>query len=269
MTKCETRGVERIKERWNSHANTFDEWYKTFTGAVENFVDWELLKTHLPQNKNAKILDAAGGTGRVTLPLAKLGYSLTLCDLSPRMLDVARQKLRREGLLEKIEVLECDIRDLRFADESFDFVLCWDGFTEDTEGLAIKELARVTKAGGRISVFLNNKWATAINSFCENPASVLTLIKSSPSYFEDDEGKRRVVSMEEIGTLFDAIRIRVIDIYAVCGWLNVLRIPETVAKSRNWDEEFFQQTTEMVLKLSKEPSVRGMSRHLVLYGEKY
>jgi len=41
-----------------------------------------------------------------------------------------------------------------------------------------------------------------------------------------------------------------------------------ILESGNWDEKFFSQVTEMVLRLSKEPSVKGMSRHLVLYGEK-
>jgi len=93
-------------------------------------------------------LDAAGGTGRITLPLAKMGYSVTLCDISPGMLNVAKQKLLREGVLDKVEILECDVHKLRFADESFDFVLCWDGMIETA-----KELVRVTKKGGKISFF--------------------------------------------------------------------------------------------------------------------
>ncbi|MCK4384744.1 MAG: class I SAM-dependent methyltransferase [candidate division Zixibacteria bacterium] len=246
---------------WNP--DTYDEWYKTFQGAVENYVDWELLKKHLPKNKNAKTLDAAGGTGRITLPLAKMGYSLTLCDISSEMLDVAKQKMIKGGVSDKVKILECDVRSLRFADESFDFVLCWDGAFEAT-----KELIRVTKKGGRISIFLHSKWESAVNNFYKNPDSTLTLIESSPSYLEDEEGKHRVVSTEEARELFEAEGIRVIDIYAVCGWTDVLRIPEKVRKSRDWDEKFFKQTTQMALKLSKEPSVKGMTRHLVVYGEK-
>ncbi len=80
--------------------------------------------------------------------------------------------------------------------------------------------------------------------------------------------RHRVVSEEEGRKLFEATGIKVLAIYAVCGWMDVLRIPEKVLNSRNWDEEFYKQTTEMVLKLSKELCVKGMSRHLVLYGEK-
>lgn len=247
----------------NNHADTYDEWYKTFEGAVENYADWELLKKYLPKNKNAKILDAAGGTGRITLPLAKMGYSVTLCDISPAMLAVAKQKMLREGVIDKVKILECDIRKLYFADESFDFVLCWDGALE-----ARKELIRVTKKGGRISIFLVNRCRGAIDLFPEDSTSALALIKSRSYYTYHHEEKHKVVSEEEARKLFEVEEIRVLDIYAVCGWMDVLRIPEKVLNSCNWDEEFFEQTTEMVLNLSKETSVKGMSRHLVLYGEK-
>jgi len=248
---------------WNNRADTYDEWYKTFRGAVDTHVDLALLKKYLPKNKNAKILDAAGGTGRITLPLAKMGYSVTLCDISPAMLAVAKQKMLREGVIDKVKILECDIHKLYFADKSFDFVLCWNGAVE-----AAKELIRVTKKGGRISIFLVNRCRGALDLFAEEPASALALIKSRTDYFYNHEEKHRAINEEEARKLFGAEGIKVLDIYAVCGWMDVLGIPEKVLNSRDWDQKFFRQTTEMILKLSKEPSVKGMSRHLVLYGEK-
>jgi len=263
MLEDKSEDVESIRKMSEEDAKRYDAWYETFTGAVEHYVDWELLKGHLPQNRDAKILDAAGGTGRITLPLAKMGYSVTLCDISPGMLNVARQKLLREGVLDKVEVLECDVCNLRFADESFDFVLCWDGMIE-----AAKELIRIIKRGGTISIFLMNRCRGAIDLFPEDPTSALTLIKSRSDYIYDDKEKHRAVSADEARKLFEAEGIRVIDIYAVCGWLDVLPIPEKVKESSNWDEKFFRLVTEIVLRLSKEPSAKGMSRHLVLYGER-
>jgi len=255
--------VKRSRESWSKSANTYEKWYTTFEGAVETFVDLALLRKYLPENKNAKILDAAGGTGRITLPLARMGYSVTLCDLSPGMLYVAKQKMLREGVCDKVKILECDIRNLNFPDEIFDFVLCWDGAIE-----AAKELIRVTKKGGRISVFLVNKWAAAVDGFYKDSDSTLALIESTPSYVEHHGVEYRAVSPEEARKFFAAEGIRVLDIYAVCGWTDVLGIPEKVLESRDWDEKNFEQTTEIVLKLSKETSVKGMSRHLVLYGDK-
>jgi ubiquinone/menaquinone biosynthesis C-methylase UbiE len=252
-----------MEKRWNEHAKSYDKWYETFQGAVENHVDWELLKGYLPQIRDAKILDAAGGTGRITLPLAKMGYSVTLCDISPAMLSVARQKLLREGLLDRVQISECDVHKLRSADECFDFVLCWDGMIE-----AAKELIRVTKKGGKLSIFLMNKYGAAIDKFPEDPDSALALLRSKPSYVYDEKEKRMAVTPEEAREFFEKERVKVIEIYAVCGMLDLLSIPEKVLESRKWDEKFFRQVTEMLLRLSKEPSIKGWSRHLVLYGER-
>ena len=264
MLEDGSRDVECMRSRWDERAQGYDEWYETFGGAVEHYVDWELLKGYLPKSRDAKILDAAGGTGRITLPLAKMGYSVTLCDISPRMLDVARQKLLREGVLDKVEILECDVRKLRFADESFDFVLCWDGMIE-----AARELIRVTKKeGGKISIFLMNRWGVAIGKFREDPDSALALLGSKSNYVYDDKEKHIAFGVEDARGLFEKEGIKVIEIYAVCGMLELLSIPEEVRESRIWDEEFFREVTEMLLRLSREPSVKGLSRHLVLYGER-
>ena len=78
----------------------------------------------------------------MTLRLAKLGYQTTLCDLSPEMLKVAEEKMKKNDIIDKVGFLECDINHLPHPDESFDFVLCWDGAFETR-----KELIRVTKKG--------------------------------------------------------------------------------------------------------------------------
>jgi ubiquinone/menaquinone biosynthesis C-methylase UbiE len=248
---------------WNKNADSYDKWYETFHGSVENYVDWELLKEYLPKDKSARILDAAGGTGRITLPLTKMGYSVTLCDISPGMLDVAKQKMLREGVLDRVKILECDIRNLDFDDESFDFVLCWNGAAE-----AAKELVRVTKKGGKISLYLVNRCRGAFDLFAEDPALALELIKSRSNYIKNHEEMYRVVSEPEGRKLLEAEGIKVLGVYAVCGWMDVLHIQKKVQNSHDWDEQFFVQTTKMMLRLSGESSVKGMSRHLVLYGEK-
>ncbi|MFZ2055541.1 MAG: class I SAM-dependent methyltransferase [Candidatus Aminicenantales bacterium] len=258
-----SRDIERIRKMWNERAKRYDEWYETFEGAIEHHVDWELLKEQIPQNRDGRILDAAGGTGRITLPLAKMGYSVTLCDISPGMLNAARLKLLRAGVLNKVEIYECDVRKLHFADGSFDFVLCWDGKIE-----AAKELIRVTKKGGKISMFLMNKYGAATSRFRRDPDSALALLRSKSSYIYDEEERYAVVSLKEAGEIFEIQGMKVIEIYAVCGMLELLSIPKNVRKSRIWDKKSFKQVTEMLLKLSKEPSVKGLSKHLVLYGER-
>ncbi len=265
MNQYNLKQIDKAKRKWNNRAETYDEFYKSFRGAVENYIDWEILKKYLPKNKNIKILDAAGGTGRITLPLAKMGYSITLCDISSEMLNVAEQKMLKEGVIDKIKILECNVCNLHFVDESFDFVLCWDGMADE---LVIKELIRVTKKGGIVSIYLNNKWAIAINKFYEKPNYSLALIESHPNYLEEQKRKHKAFSPEEAKNLFETEGIRVLDIYGVCHWTRILNIPEEIQEAQKWDNDFFNQTTNIVLKLSTESSVKGMSRHLVVYGKK-
>ena len=52
MSGDKLKEAQRIKKTQNNRAVTYDEWYKSFEGAVENYVDWELLKQYLPKNKN-------------------------------------------------------------------------------------------------------------------------------------------------------------------------------------------------------------------------
>ena len=261
MSQDNSRDIEALREKWDGRANGYDEYYERFKGAVEHCVDWELLKKHLPPNREARMLDAAGGTGRITLPLAKMGYSVTLCDISPRMLEVARQKLLREGFLDRVQISQCDIRELPYPDESFDCALCWNGMLE-----AASELIRVTKKGGTVSMILVNRCRGAIDLFAEDPVSALELVGSRSDYIYYGGERYRAVSPDEARRLFEAEGIRVLGTYAACGWMNVLAVPKEIQESRDWDKEFFAQATEMSLRLAEEACVQGMSQHLVVYG---
>ena len=255
---------ESIIQRWDELAQTFDEEAEEFAAAVTHYVDWELLKGHLPQNREARILDTAGGTGRVALPLAKLGYSVTLCDISLGMLSVAKQKLVREGVLNKVEICQCDAHNLHFRDECFDFSLCWFGAIDVT-----KELVRVTKRGGKISMYLQNICQAAISLFPEHPDDALTLLKS-PSKFHGT-GKYpsdRAIRIEDAAQLFESEGIRVLNIYDTAGGLVRHLLSKEVQESTQWDDGFFRRATEMVLRLNQEPSIKGMSKSIMIYGEK-
>lgn len=87
------------------------------------------------------LLDAGGGTGRVSAQLEHLVDKLVITDSSVGMLAQARQK--------KLLVYQSQAEKLPFANESFERVLVVDAlhhFANQKE--AIAELARVLKRGG-------------------------------------------------------------------------------------------------------------------------
>ncbi len=58
------------------------------------------------------ILEVMCGSGRLLEPLARAGYRLTGVDISARMIAAARERLVAAGLLDQVELLEGDVRDV-------------------------------------------------------------------------------------------------------------------------------------------------------------
>lgn len=75
-----------------------------------------------------RILDAGGGQGQFSLPLAQAGHQLVICDISQEMLKTAEEVVQRESLQDRVSLLQCAIQDLPAhlpdSHEGFDLVLC-------------------------------------------------------------------------------------------------------------------------------------------------
>jgi S-adenosylmethionine-dependent methyltransferase len=110
------------------------------------------LREHLPPQ--GRILDLGGATGHYTIWLAQQGYQVVLADLSPNLLEIARDKIAQAGVQAQVEqIVTCDACDLaRFPDCAFDAVLCLGPFYHLTDPAdrerAACELVRVLKPGG-------------------------------------------------------------------------------------------------------------------------
>jgi S-adenosylmethionine-dependent methyltransferase len=82
----------------------------------------------LTENKPLRILDAGGGQGQFSLPLAACGHELSLCDISAEMLALASEKASALGL-NKIEFVHGSIQELASRVQygelaPYDLVLC-------------------------------------------------------------------------------------------------------------------------------------------------
>lgn len=94
------------------------------------------------------VLEVAIGTGR-NLPHYPQGVRITGIELSPPMLNIARQRATDLGI--DAELSEGDAEALPFADNRFDTVVCALSLcTIPNSTKAIAEMARVLKPGGRL-----------------------------------------------------------------------------------------------------------------------
>ncbi|MBN1316469.1 MAG: class I SAM-dependent methyltransferase [Anaerolineales bacterium] len=133
---------EREKQWWDAKAPIEDKDRRD--EAVNRALRWRELERRLDNVRT--ILEVGGGAGAFSIPLARQGFVVTHLDLSPAMLEKARQKA--EGLA-NISFVEGNAVDLsQFADCSFDLVLNMDGavsFCGAEAARAISESCRVTK----------------------------------------------------------------------------------------------------------------------------
>ena len=259
-----------VKRMFDEMSRSYDNLEKTLEGRLSRELEWEkLLKIHLNKDRHTKILDAGGGTGRLTLPLAKLGYQVTLCDLSPGMLAIARDKLKEEGLSDKVEIKEADLTSLPFHDEVFDLVVCLHGaFCMADSQIAVKELTRVMRSGAMIIVDTLSRYWAVTHELNTNLKLAYELAKSERNHAYHAFGDwQRVFSPEEFKGLFERNNIKVINLYGSFYQLLEL-LPDESLQEQEWNDDFLSQLVEIMMYLRNNPSVIGMARELILVGEK-
>ncbi|MHC4714778.1 MAG: SAM-dependent methyltransferase [Planctomycetota bacterium] len=146
------------------------EWFETFfTGlygevlasqfdADESLRQARLVKRLLRLKKGARILDIPCGMGRLTLPLARMGFEMTGLDLTERFIRRARRGAKRAGV--EIRYVRRDMRDIDY-DGEFDAVVNW--FTSfryfgDEEDLAfLGQMLKALRPQGRLVLETMNK----------------------------------------------------------------------------------------------------------------
>ena len=85
-----------VEDRWEALAGPFvDGAYATVKGQVRTYVLHQQLLRHLPPPPGS-VLDVGGGAGHQSLPLARLGYDVTVLDPSTAMLAKAEERVAQE-----------------------------------------------------------------------------------------------------------------------------------------------------------------------------
>jgi SAM-dependent methyltransferase len=109
--------------------------------AIEQPALWSLLDPVPP----GRALDAACGTGRHAARLVALGHEVLGVDLTPEMLDRARENVPAASFMQG------DLLAIPATDEEFDLVVCGLALSHIPDlDAVIRELARVLRPGGQM-----------------------------------------------------------------------------------------------------------------------
>lgn len=135
--------TERSRRVWS--AGDYDRISLGFRHEAQAFVE------RLALQPGQRVLDAACGTGNLTIPAARTGAAVTGFDLVPGLLDAAAEWATRENLPVTFE--QGTVEDLPFPAAHFDVVLSMFGlmFAARPDNV-IGELTRVTRRGGRVAL---------------------------------------------------------------------------------------------------------------------
>jgi len=154
---------DRIQKSYRQTSSIYDDvltsakWWsklymKVFWGGIDDKEIAKKVLSYIPDDFSGRMLDVPVGTGVFTVSkYSRMKQAEISClDYSEDMLEQARMRFDKEGI-SNCQLMQGDVGNLPFEDDSFDIVLSMNGFHvfPDKEK-AYSEVNRVLKAGGQL-----------------------------------------------------------------------------------------------------------------------
>jgi ubiquinone/menaquinone biosynthesis C-methylase UbiE len=257
-----------VKQYYDDKGPTYDEYSRQLWSKIYDAVTWKITEPYIPKNPEALVFDAAGGTGKWTIPIAKCGPRVVLGDNSKGMLKVAKEKIANEGLRGRVEVKECDLRKLDFQDETFDLVFCEHAlcFIREQEKV-IEELVRVLKKGHPIIVTGQNRYVMSISLVSEDVNYAHDVLSKEKPFFMRNSLNVYTLSPEEFRLMLESKGVR---IEKIVGKLFTMPLGLSGQRmiAEDFTQEFLERMTKIELELSGKPDSLCLGSHLQAIGFK-
>ncbi|MGF7049943.1 ubiquinone/menaquinone biosynthesis C-methylase UbiE [Paenibacillus sp. DS2015] len=270
-----------MKDEIIDYYSSFDEWGRLDREPLEFTINWHFMKQYLP--RLGTILDNGAGPGKYAMELAKLGHLVTLSDITPTLVDVARNKASQLDLLDHFNGFHVlDATHLEgIQDETFDASLMLGPLyhlqQEDERLKAVKELYRVTKNNGIVFVAFQTRIRMLLMSL-QNPhvwkpndnIEAINQFHDTGIFNHSDQGRFTGVyyfNVEEIKPFMESNGFETMELI---GSTNIGAIL-TNEQQQYWaeqSEEEYKKFIDLLIRTAKDPSVLGVSSHLLYIGRK-
>lgn len=277
--------VEQIrdqqKETWNKFSPGWKKWDELTMDFLKPMGD-EIIRL-LNLKNDAVVLDVAAGTGEPGLTIAShlSNGKVISTDLAEGMLEVAQENAKKRGI-KNFETLVCDVCELPFADNTFDAISCRFGFMffPDMQ-LAIKEMTRVLKPGGKIATAVwnvpeKNFWITAtMGTISKNieivppPPGAPGMFRCAKEGFMSDLFSQAGLKNVSVNEVTGKLNCKTTDVY--WSLMNDVAAPVVAALSKADDtlrEKIKNEVYVLVNQKYPDNNVIIDSSALVIYGEK-
>jgi len=254
-----------VEKAYDRRAETYDKLLQNNFFKVYDFITWRYLEPYLPKNRDAVVLDAGGGTGRWSIPMAEKGLKVVLLDISEGMLNVARAKIREEGLEEKITVKQGDITQLEYPDETFDLVFCEHAlFLIEDPAEAVRELARVLKKGDPLIISCPNTYTRLLmglkRKFLKNIDWAMDALSGSFTFVKRPMVKGRFFTPTEFRGILEESGLRVEKI--VGKVTTVIDWTKKFMGNKEIPQDLLDKILELETMLCERDDALGLAAHL-------
>ncbi len=187
------RRSDDVAERYDEIAEEYDAMFQSgYRTEIQNDIVFSTLNEFIGE-KRCRILDAGGGTGFYSVPLATRNHDITILDKSSNMLEIAESKAFKLGVANRVRTILGDMQKIEQPDESFDVVLCPLALCHvDSPSEALAQFSRVLRRNGMLSLIVENKMFFSISeAFKGNITEALKRFRE----------ERLFVTMPRLGTL--------------------------------------------------------------------
>jgi ubiquinone/menaquinone biosynthesis C-methylase UbiE len=163
------------------------EWQRLET-SVQGRSSYAVHKRFLDERvrEGMRVLDIGSGPGRFAIDMIERGARVTVADLSPVQVDLARRKIADRGLLDRVaEFRVLDVTNLSGLErDSFDAVVCYGGvlsYTRERHVDALHEIARVLRPGGVLLASVMSLYGTMR---LIGPLDAAAVLESNDQHFD-------------------------------------------------------------------------------------
>lgn len=219
-TVDESEKEHKVGEVFHSVASKYDIMNDVMSAGMHR--GWKRFAVQVSGVKAGdQVLDIAGGSGDLSkLFSKKVGADgkVILTDINASMLAVGRDRMIDAGL--NVPASQCNAEQLPFADDTFDCVIVAFGLRNMThKDLALKEMQRVLKTGGRLLVLEFSKiWQPLeklydVYSFKLLPFMGKLIAKDAESYQYLAESIRMHPDQETLKQMMTDVGLAKVDYY--------------------------------------------------------
>lgn len=253
----ERKKADDVAERYDEISKEYDEAFQSgYRTEIQNAIVFSTLKEFLVEKKY-RILDAGGGTGFYSIPLAAEGHDVVILDKSKKMLKMAETKADRQGLTNRVETLLGDVQNIQQPEGSFDIVLCHLALCHVDDPLkALSEFSRVLRKDGILSLIVENKMFFSIaQAFKGNIPEALKRFNEETSFITMPKlGTLRTFERKELLTYFEKANLKPI------RTLGLRVISDYLLYAQKAPPEEMESLKELEFLLSKSPHWNAIGR---------